>query len=143
MSKSIIMINRTFKENKYSRTYIGGSKQREAKIFTKVQGKADDNSECDWLEYRRILSQYYDDVLNVLLSWKTLTKYISLVVLVASILFLHIHVIFFLMISLSIVVRTISYGLKLKIENILKNYNMCLNTTLDVIRKEIGFELNK
>jgi hypothetical protein len=137
------MIDRAFKENKYYRTYIGGSKQKEMRIFTKVQGKADNNSECDWLEYRRILTQYFDDVLNVLFSWKILTENISIVILILGSLFINNTVIFFPIILISIIIRIISFKLGLKIEKILKNYNICLSITLNEIKKLIGFEFNK
>jgi hypothetical protein len=137
------MINRTFNKKNYRRTYIGGSKQKEMRIFTKVQGKADDNSECDWLEYRRILMQYFDDVWNVLDSWKELTDYVSIAILILGILFINNSVIFFPIITISIIVRIISFRLGLKIQNILKNYNMCLSTTLGEIKKLTGFEFGR
>ena len=137
------MIERIFDEKKYRRTYIGGSKEKEAKIFTKVQGRADDNSECDWLEYRRILTQYFDDIWNILDSWKTLTENISSAIMILGILFLHNDVVFYPLIGLSIIVRIVSFKLKLKIEKHLNNYNMCLSTTLGEIKKLTGFEFSK
>jgi len=137
------MIDRTFAKYKYRRTYIGGSKKDEMRTFTKVQGRAEDNSDCDWFEYRRILSEYYDDVLNVLFSWKTLTENISNVILIIGILFLHTDVVFFPLIALSIIVRIVSYKLELKVEKILKNYNMCLTVTLGEIKKLTGLEFSK
>ena len=137
------MIDRTFNEKKYHRTYIGGSKQKEKRIFTKVQGKADDNSECDWFEYRRILMQYFDDVWNVLDSWKSLTENISSAIMIVAILFMNNTTIFLPILTLSIIVRAISYKFGLKIEKHLKDYEMCLTTTLDEIKKLTGFELSK
>ena len=64
------MIHRKFNTLKFSRTYIGGSKKRELEIFLEVQGTKEDNSECNWLEYRRLLIEYCDDILNIILSWK-------------------------------------------------------------------------
>jgi hypothetical protein len=143
MRKNTFMIDKTFEKYKYRRTYIGGSKKDEMRTFTKVQGRADDNSQCDWFEYRRILSQYYDDVLNVLFSWKNLTENISNVILIVGILFLHTDAIFYSLIATSIIVRIISYKLGLKVENILKNYEMCLSVTLNEIKKLTGLELSK
>lgn len=66
------MIHRKFNQLKFTRTYIDGSKENEIKKFNDVQGIKEDNSECDWFEYRRLLIQYLDDTLNVILSWKYL-----------------------------------------------------------------------
>jgi hypothetical protein len=143
MNKNTFMIDRTFNEKKYRRTYIGGSKQKEMRIFTKVQGKADDNSECDWLEYRRIIMQYFDDIWNVLDSWKSLTENISSAIMIIAILFMNNSAIFLPIITLSVIVRIISFRLGLKIEKILKDYNMCLSTTLGEIKKLTGFEFSK
>jgi hypothetical protein len=143
MSKIISMIERTFTEKKYRRTYIGGSKQKEKRIFTNVQGRAEDNSQCDWFEYRRILTQYFDDVWNVLDSWKTLTENISSAIMIIAILFLHTDVVFYPILGLSILVRIVSFILTLKIEKHLNNYNMCLSTTLGEIKKLTGFEFSK
>lgn len=137
------MTERIFNERKYWRTYIGGSKQREMWIFTKVQGRAEDNSQCNWLEYRRILIQYYDDVWNVLDSWKILIQNISFIILIIGVLFLTNNMIFFSIIALSFTFRIISFKLELKIENHLNNYNMCLSITLSEIKKLTGFEFNK
>ena len=137
------MINRTFSEKKYRRTYIGGSKEKEAKIFTKVQGRADDNSECDWLEYRRILTQYFDDIWNILDSWKTLTENVSSAVMIIAILFLYNDIMFFSLLALSIVVRIVSFHFGFKIKGHLKNYGMCLSTTLGEIKKLTGFEFSE
>jgi len=72
------MIHRKFNKLKFTRTYIGGSKQRENELFLEAQGTKEDNSECNWLEYRRMLKEYCDDKLNILLSWIVVVKYIML-----------------------------------------------------------------
>jgi len=73
------MIHRKFNGLKFKRTYIGGSKHRELEIFTEVQGTKEDNSECNWLEYRRLLMTYCDDVLNIILSWKYVSGILRIV----------------------------------------------------------------
>lgn len=73
------MIHRKFDSLKFKRTFIGGSKQQELKKFAEVQGTKEDNSECNWLEYRRILKEYCDDRLNVLLSWILVSKNLRLI----------------------------------------------------------------
>ena len=68
------MIHRKFNALKFRRTFIGGSKREETRLFLEVQGTKEDNSECNWLEYRRMLREYCDDKLNILLSWIYLMK---------------------------------------------------------------------
>jgi hypothetical protein len=137
------MINRTFEGKKYWRTYIGGSKEQELAIFLKVQGTKEDNSECDWFEYRRILSEYINDNLHVLVSWKILTQKIGIILLISSILFLKLSIIFFTLIGLSMVFMAIHVILKLRQDKKLSNYDVCLSITLDEIRKTTGLELSK
>jgi len=72
------MIYRKFNNLKFTRTYIGGSKERENQLFLEVQGTKEDNSECNWIEYRRMLKEYSDDKLNILTSWVVVVKYIML-----------------------------------------------------------------
>ncbi len=86
------MINRTF-NRKYKRTYLGGSKQEETRRFLEVQGTKEDNSECDWLKYGRMLSDYLDDRLNVLLSWKEVMKIGAMVFAVITVLVTTINVV--------------------------------------------------
>jgi hypothetical protein len=137
------MINKTFEGKKYRRTYIGGSKEQELAIFLKVQGTKEDNSECDWFEYRRILSEYINDNLHVLVSWKILTQKIGIILLISSILFLKLPIIFFTLIGLSMVFMAIHVILKLRQDKKLSDYDMCLTITLGEIRKETGLELSK
>jgi len=71
------MIDRTFKDFKFKRTYIGGSKKREKEIFLEVQSDESKNRECDWVAYRNVNMQYFNDKLNVIFSWRYLFKNIS------------------------------------------------------------------
>jgi len=137
------MINKTFEGKKYWRTYIGGSKEQELAIFLKVQGTKEDNSECDWFEYRRILSEYIDDNLHVLVSWKILTQKIGIILLVSSLLFLKLPIIFFTLIGLSLVFMGIHIVLKSRQDKKLSDFDMCLSITLDEIRKTTGLELGR
>ena len=80
------MIHRKFDGLKFRRTFIGGSKQQELKKFAEVQGAKEDNSECNWLEYRRIFMQYFDDKLNILLSWRYVVGILRVVFAVLALL---------------------------------------------------------
>jgi hypothetical protein len=138
------MINRTFENLKLKRTYIGGSKERELEIFLKVQGNSEDNSDCDWLEYHRILVQYFDDILHVVLSWKYVMKCLSygLMFIALYMLFKNIHV--FAVIQLISSAFYISYlYFKNKEKKNLSNYNCSLDITLAEIKRQTGFELSK
>ena len=73
------MIHRKFSNLKFRRTFIGGSKKEELKRFAEVQGTKEDNSECNWLEYRQLLKTYCDDKLNILLSWIYVSKNLRLI----------------------------------------------------------------
>jgi hypothetical protein len=137
------MINRTFEGNKYRRTYIGGSKQDELQTFLRVQGTQEDNSECDWLEYRRILTTYFDDMLHVIISWKALLQKISFIVLIFSASFLKIPMIFFGLLVVSIMFQIFHYKLKWTEKRKLRDYDACLSITLIEIQKLTGLELSK
>ena len=126
------MIDRTFLKYKFFRTFIGGgSKKHELEIFKKVQGSKEDNSDCDWFEYRRIFIQYFDDLLNVIFSWKILLKNLSYP-LISIIIFL-----------ISIIFQILYLYLKNKIRKRLNDYNMCLTIILCEIKEQTGFEFNK
>ena len=116
------MIDRTFLKYKFFRTFIGGgSKKHELEIFKKVQGSKEDNSDCDWFEYRRIFIQYFDDLLNVIFSWKILLKNLSYIFAILPIFLLSksplISIIIFL---ISIIFQILYLYLKNKIRKIKK-----------------------
>lgn len=138
------MIKRTFENLKFKRTYIGGSKQRENEIFSKVQGNSEDNSDCDWLEYRRILMQYFDDILHVTLSWKLVTKYMSYTTMILAIYLLFQNIYAFTVMQLISTAFYISYlYFRNKEKKRLFDYNFSLDITLEEIKKQTGFELSK
>ena len=138
------MINREFNELKYTRTYIGGSKENEIQTFLKVQGNKEDNSECDWIEYKRILIKYFDDILNILLSWRIVTRNISYLLLFLSIISLIITNIP-LAIAIAIIaiyLRIISAFFYVKQQKKLFIYDFSLNIVLAEIKKQTGLELS-
>jgi hypothetical protein len=138
------MIERTFENLKFKRTYIGGSKLRENETFLKVQGNNEDNSDCDWLEYRRILMQYFDDILHVTMSWKLVTQHISIATMLIAIYLLFQNVYAFAVVQLISTAFYMSYlYFRNKERKRLLDYNFSLDLTLEEIKKQTGFELGK
>jgi hypothetical protein len=138
------MIHRKFDSLKFKRTYIGGSKKNESKAFTDVQGTKEDNSECDWMEYRRILTQYLDDVLHVLLSWKYVTKLLSIVFgLIAMFALCYSLPISVTILSISLIVFLLSKYLGNREKLILMSYDFSLDIVLKEINSQTGFNLSK
>jgi len=137
------MVHRTFENLKFKRTYIGGSKQRELEIFSKIQGNSNDNSDCDWLEYRRIITQYCDDQLNVILSWVFIMERLSIIFLIIAliVMFINTHISFSIL-FISLISRGLFIYFKNKGRKKLFDYNFSLNIILSEIKK-LGFELNK
>jgi len=138
------MIHRKFDKLKFTRTYVGGSKQRENEIFTEVQGTKEDNSECNWLEYRRIFNQYCDDTLNIILSWKRLTNilFIIFLLLAALISFINIQISGLLLILSAAFLLSFQY-FKQKERKSLSEFDFSLDVILSEIEKQTGFEFNK
>lgn len=74
-----------YKKLKFKRTYIGGSKKNETQILNDVQGVNNNESECNWLEFKILLIKYFDDILNVILSWKLILNHFSIILIILSI----------------------------------------------------------
>ena len=138
------MINRTFDGYKFNRTYIGGTKEREQELFIKVQGTKEDNSECDWYEYRRMLVHYFDDILHTILSWKIIFNKISTGLIVFSIplsfFSLTISVVFIL---LSFSFRILFQVFKKRETEKIKEYDFCLTVVLGEIKERTGLIIPK
>ena len=130
-------------ENKYRRTYIGGSKKKETELFIKVQGTKEDNSDCDWLEYRRLLKVYLDDVLLVLSSWKGFFLRESYAFLIAGVIFMKTQQIFIICISIAILSQILYFIFKKKEKRFFKAYDMTQTILLNEIKKSTGFDINK
>jgi hypothetical protein len=138
--ENYIMVHRKFNGLKFRRTFIGGSKQEELKIFAEVQGTKEDNSECNWLEYRRILMQYSDDILNVIFSWRYVFGILRMVFAVLALLILFanpIPAIFVL--GLSGIFQILFIHQKNKEMKRLSVYNF----SLDIINQQTGLALSK
>jgi hypothetical protein len=130
-------------ESKYRRTYIGGSKKKEDEIFLKVQGTKEDNSDCDWLEYRRLLKTYRDDILLVFDSWKGFFLRESYAFLICSLIFIKIHILFMICMGVAILLQLVYHLIKRKEKNKIKHFNMCEAVLLNEIKKATGLNLEK
>jgi len=137
------MLIRNFEGRKYRRTYVGGTKEKELETFLEVQGTKEDNSECDWLEYRRIFTSYFDDRLHVILSWRMLMIELSYVALILGVLAVKIPILLFTLIGLSVVFRLISFNFKQRQLRQARNYDIGLDITLTEINKQTGFNISK
>jgi len=138
------MINRTFEGYKFNRTYIGGSKEKEQELFLKVQGTKEDNSECDWYEYRRMLVHYFDDVLHTILSWKIIFSKISVGLIIFSILLSFFSLtISVISILLSLFFQVLFQIFKKREVEKLKEYDFCLTVVLGEIKEKTGLTIPK
>lgn len=134
------MIHRKFNKLKFSRTYIGGSKQQENEIFASVQGTKEDNSECNWFEYRRLLMKYCDDNLNIILSWKTVLNVLRHVFLALGILIAFLNPTYAIIAAL---ISFISYMIYLFQSNKERKTLAQYEFALDIINRETGVDLPK
>lgn len=142
------MIDRTFENLKFKRTYIGGSKKTELQTFIKVQG----NNECNWLEYRKIVVQSLDDQLNVIMSWKLVFETVSELSLGFMFFTISFGLIFSTPISiymaismliLSIITKLLYISFNNLENKILSIYNFSLDIILKKIKEETGFVFDK
>ncbi|MFA5207252.1 MAG: hypothetical protein WC428_00980 [Candidatus Paceibacterota bacterium] len=137
------MIEIEITESKYRRTYIGGSKKKEKEIFLNVQGTKEDNSDCDWLEYRRLLKTYLDDVITVLSSWKGLCLRESYAFLFIAALYMKTQLLFYLFICIAILFQIGYFIFKKKEKNSLRAYKLTQTILLSEIKKIMGLDLDK
>ena len=121
------MINLIFDKYKFKRTYIGGSKKNELAKLMEVQDTNNDFKNPNIIEYRKLLTIYFNDLLNVLLSWKILMLNISFFLLFFSLLFLNYTILFFLIICLSILSLQIHIIFAWFLNKKIKLFDMCLN----------------
>jgi len=83
-------INRIFDDYKFKRNYIGGSKKREKELFDETQSDEKTGREVDWIKYRKLLIDHFDDKLNVIFSWRILLKNIAIILAIISLIMLYI-----------------------------------------------------
>ena len=134
------MIYRESSKLKFKRTYIDGSKQKELKRFKDVQGTKEDNSECNWIEYRKMLKQYLDDRLNIILSWKYLSGILRISFLIFALLISIISIsIGTFILFVSVIFHLLFWYFKCLEQKRLSEYNFSLN----IIDQQTGLNLNK
>jgi len=138
------MIYRNFNKLKFKRTFIGGSKKNEKKIFEIVQGTKEDNSDCNWIEYRKIFIQYFDDILNIFLTWIYLIKILYIVFITLTFLTSFINLnIFICFLLFSICLKLGLKHLKIEERKKLSAYNFALDIILLEIKRKTGFQFEK
>jgi len=137
------MIQIEFEESKYRRTYIGGSKKKEMEIFLKVQGTKEDNSDCDWLEYRRLLKTYLDDVIIVLASWKGFCLRESYAFLFIAAMFMKMQLFFYMLIGIAVLFQIAYFLFKKKEKDFFSSYELSQTVLLNEIKKVTGLDLDK
>jgi len=128
------MINENYKYLKFKRTYLGGSKEKELKIFMQVQN-TDGNGTCDWIEYRRILFPYIEDVLHVNFSRSHASKKISFILLGVSFLLGLLHAT-----ALSVVVVILAIGFRALytyFEHMISETQSSHNLSTGIVKKQI------
>ena len=130
-------------EIKYRRTYAGGSKKKEQELFKKIQGIKGDNSDCDWLEYRRMLLVYLKDVITVLSSWKEYCMVESYLFLFSSIIFLKIQYASFIFLGIAIMFQILCFIFFKKEKKYLKSYDISQTVLLREIKEKMGIDLNR
>ena len=130
-------------EIKYRRTYAGGSKKKELELFKKVQGTKKDNSDCNWLEYRRMLLVYLKDIITVLYSWKQYCLIESYLFLFSSIIFLKTQYALFILLGIGIIFQILCFIFSKKEKKYLKSYDISQTILLSEIKKTMGIDLNK
>jgi hypothetical protein len=134
------MINKDYKYLKFKRTYTGGSKEKELEIFKYVQNV---DGECDWIEYRRILFPYLEDVMHVAFSRSLISKNLSFIFMGFSFFLglFHSTVLSIIILLLSILCRVLFIFFKRKIKETLSSYNMSVNIVKTEIKILTGLDI--
>jgi len=139
------MINRNYERLKLSRTYIGGSKKEELKTFKNTCNVKEnpEDTEVDWLEFRRLVITNFEDILHVTCSRKFVTEKLSYRLLGISFGFvlLKLIVVFFIFLGLSITIYCLFQYFKHKENREIGNYNVVMVFTNNAIREELGLSM--
>lgn len=139
---------RNYDSLKLRRTYIGGSKTEELKIFLNAQGiKSDeisDDPEINWFEFRRLSITNFEDIIHVTFSRKLFSEITSYFLLFTSfyLTLLNYHILFFISLGISLVFQAFSYYFKRKENKEILNYNLVIALTNNMILNESGIRLN-
>ncbi len=133
------MVQREYDSLKLKRTYLGGSKRKELEIFKKTQTSIN----FDWIEYRRILFPYFEDILHVYFSRAFITKILSVVLLGIS-MFLcvaELHMISFIILMFSIFFRILFINYERKTKQVLSSYNLFHDVVKNEIKNQTDLEI--
>lgn len=136
---------REYDNLKFTRTYVGGSKDVENIAFFEAQGIQEDCSDCDWLKYRNLLIEYFEDKIQVSYSWSILINRISILLLISFVTLLPYHTIYspvIILLPLSILFQLLYRYLEHLLRKKIAYYNYCLTTTHNQIKEIFGIELN-
>jgi hypothetical protein len=133
-------INRNYENLKLLRTYTGGSKEKELEIFMQVQNVS---GECDWIEYRRILFPYLEDVLHINFSRSVVTKKLSHIFMGFAFLLglAHLAVLSILILLLSILFRILFAYFEKKIKEAKSSYNISVGIVKREIKNLTGLDI--
>jgi len=134
------MENRNYEYLKFKRTYTGGSKAKELEIFDRVQNT---NDCCDWIEYRRILFPYLEDMLHVNFSRSFIAKKLSFLFLGLSFLlgFFHVTILSIIVLLLAIIFRTLLFSFERKIRETQLSYNISVGIVKNEIKIMTGLDI--
>jgi hypothetical protein len=134
------MVHREYDNLKFKRTYVGGSKKKEFEIFKQVQNSGGD---CDWIEYKRILLPYLEDVAHVTFSRSYIARILSVVFMALALIFavFSFSVLSITCLSLSILSRFIFFSFERKTKQALMSYNISYDIVRNEIKKSTGLEI--
>lgn len=130
-------IDRNYNYLKFRRTYIGNSKKNELKVFSEVQNN------LNWIEYRKILFQYFEDLLHVYFSCSYLSNIISFTLLGISIfsLTLGILIVTHITTMLAIMFQLLNYHFKYLIKKTFLSYNISNVIIKNQLNKTYGLNI--
>jgi hypothetical protein len=136
------MINANYQHLKFKRTYLGGSKEKELEIFMQVQN-TDGNGTCDWLEYRRILFPYLEDVLHVNFSRSHTSKKMSFILLGFAFLLglLHVTALSIMAVILAIGFNALHRYFEYKINETQQSHNLSISIVKRQIKNLTGLDI--
>lgn len=143
-----MILARDYNYLKIHRTYIGNSKKEQSRIFLKAQGiekgkRNSDNPNVDWLEFRRLVIQNFEDIIHVIYSRKVIVESLSYILLLMSIplLLLNYNLLFIISFGLSSLLYIFFEYYKRKEIKEAFNYHVVITITNSMIRKEFGLEI--
>lgn len=140
-------MDRTYNYFKLCRTYMGGSKKEQLKIFLDAQG-IDENGVCDdsqinLYEFRRLVIIDFEDIIHVTFSRKIISEKFSYVALLVSLglVLLKFVFLFFICFGLSLIMHSFFHYFKYREKREVNNYNVVMALTNVAIHNEYGLNM--